>query len=216
MDAETKSSSTNLDKTRNVERGGSARSEGNPELKKSAKDLAESKASLIVGSKADLGNASSSKSNSSKGSKVDLESTSKPGASQANQPQPDVANASAAAAVASIDAAQPIILTPTDSVPSTNSANALSHAIAVYNSPELLQGVMPLFLTGMTQELFKVKIGEDVTTDKMFKIIPKPDFLSDIQTRLAISDFQPAKSRILVRSSSITKYLANICSYQEF
>ncbi|KAJ3219382.1 WD repeat-containing protein 63 [Dinochytrium kinnereticum] len=59
------------------------------------------------------------------------------------------------------------------------------------------EGILPLFLTTMTQELFHVKTNEEVTAEKPIKIIPKADLLSDIQARLAISDFQPAKAYIL-------------------
>ncbi|KAJ3344323.1 WD repeat-containing protein 63 [Gonapodya sp. JEL0774] len=54
-------------------------------------------------------------------------------------------------------------------------------------------GVMPLFLTGATQNLYKVVNGEDVTEENRFKMIPKADFLADFQTRRAIGDFYPAK-----------------------
>ncbi|KAJ3090116.1 WD repeat-containing protein 63 [Quaeritorhiza haematococci] len=58
-------------------------------------------------------------------------------------------------------------------------------------------GTVPLFLTGTTQELFRVKGGEDVTAKNPFKMIPKADILSDIQARLAISDFHPVKQQII-------------------
>ncbi|KAJ3414206.1 WD repeat-containing protein 63 [Chytridiales sp. JEL 0842] len=58
-------------------------------------------------------------------------------------------------------------------------------------------GILPLFLTTMTQDLFKIKGHEDLTVDKPIKVIPKADLLADIQARLAISDFQPAKAAIL-------------------
>ncbi|KAJ3169656.1 WD repeat-containing protein 63 [Geranomyces variabilis] len=60
-----------------------------------------------------------------------------------------------------------------------------------------LEGTMPLFLTSATQDLFKVKGGEDVTSEKPFKLIPKADLLSDLQARAAIGDFYPAKQAIL-------------------
>ncbi|KND04124.1 uncharacterized protein SPPG_01562 [Spizellomyces punctatus DAOM BR117] len=58
-------------------------------------------------------------------------------------------------------------------------------------------GIFPLFLTTMTQDLFKVRVGEDVTAEKPIKMIPKADILSDLQARLAIGDFYPAKQAIL-------------------
>lgn len=60
-------------------------------------------------------------------------------------------------------------------------------------------GILPLFLTSATQGLFKIR-QEDFPNPETqpFKMIPKADLLSDIQTRLAISDFYPAKQQILV------------------
>ncbi|KAJ3157426.1 WD repeat-containing protein 63 [Geranomyces michiganensis] len=60
-----------------------------------------------------------------------------------------------------------------------------------------LEGTMPLFLTSATQDLFKVKGGEDLTYERPFKLIPKADLLSDLQARAAIGDFYPAKQAIL-------------------
>ncbi|KAJ1559288.1 WD repeat-containing protein 63 [Cladochytrium tenue] len=64
-------------------------------------------------------------------------------------------------------------------------------------------GVLPLFLTSMTQDLFKVRTGEDVTPERPAKVVPKADLLADIQARLAISDFQPAKAQILPPPSQV-------------
>jgi hypothetical protein len=85
---------------------------------------------------------------------------------------------------------QPIRLSVTEEriKPKTNRA---------YNSPEMIQGVIPLFLTSQTQALFKLVIGEHVTTEIMYRMIPKSDLISDMQTRLAISDFTPYKKDIL-------------------
>ncbi|KAJ3141403.1 WD repeat-containing protein 63 [Physocladia obscura] len=58
------------------------------------------------------------------------------------------------------------------------------------------EGIIPLFLTSMTQDIFKIKSGEDVTAEKPIKIIPKVDLLADIMARRAISDFQPALAKI--------------------
>ncbi|KAJ3039952.1 WD repeat-containing protein 63 [Rhizophlyctis rosea] len=49
----------------------------------------------------------------------------------------------------------------------------------------------------MTQELFKVKAGEDVTADNPIKMIPKADLVADMHARAAISDFTPVKPQIL-------------------
>ncbi|KAI9204650.1 WD40-repeat-containing domain protein [Polychytrium aggregatum] len=59
-----------------------------------------------------------------------------------------------------------------------------------------VDGIMPLFLTGTTQEMFKIKGGEDLTLENPMRMIPKADLLADIHARAAISDFSPAKQII--------------------
>ncbi|KAJ3272283.1 WD repeat-containing protein 63 [Terramyces sp. JEL0728] len=66
-----------------------------------------------------------------------------------------------------------------------------------YYHKKQLEGVLPLFLTAQSQQIVKCTIGEDVTEEKMFRMIPKSDLMQDMATRLAISDFTPAKESIL-------------------
>ena len=66
-----------------------------------------------------------------------------------------------------------------------------------YYHEKELTGIFPLFLTSQSQALVKAVIDEDVTTEKMFRMIPKSDLMQDMATRLAISDFTPAKPHIL-------------------
>jgi hypothetical protein len=63
---------------------------------------------------------------------------------------------------------------------------------------ELLPGMVAIFITSMTQELFKVKPGEDVTAEKPIKLIPKADILADMFARAAVSDWSPLKQQINV------------------
>ncbi|KAJ3009435.1 WD repeat-containing protein 63 [Thoreauomyces humboldtii] len=78
------------------------------------------------------------------------------------------------------------------------SITTMTSAPAISEDPSVPPpGCMPLFLTSQTQELFKVKGGEDVTTERPFKMIPKADLLSDLHARAAISDFYPAKQAII-------------------
>ena len=58
-------------------------------------------------------------------------------------------------------------------------------------------GVIPLFLTGTTQEIFHIKADEDVTAAEPIKMVSKADILADVQFRGAISDFHPAKEGIV-------------------
>ncbi|KAJ3315591.1 WD repeat-containing protein 63 [Boothiomyces sp. JEL0838] len=66
-----------------------------------------------------------------------------------------------------------------------------------YYHKKQLEGIIPLFLTAQSQQIVKCTIGEDVTEEKMFRMIPKSDLMQDMATRLAISDFTPAKEAIL-------------------
>lgn len=70
-------------------------------------------------------------------------------------------------------------------------------ASPAYSGQETIPGVTPLFLTSQTQALFRLVIGEDVSSEIMYRMIPKSDIISDMQTRLAISDFTPIKKEIL-------------------
>jgi hypothetical protein len=65
-------------------------------------------------------------------------------------------------------------------------------------------GILPLFLTSVTQGMFKIRsedfppVEEGAGTVMCFKMIPKADLLADIQARLVMSDFHPAKTQITV------------------
>jgi hypothetical protein len=151
---------------------------------------AASKASLKASSKADIA------SDELKRSKSNIAPTS-PNRSNSvfQQPTPSTADASTSsnAAVESESSATETVKPPLDKPP-------VGEAIAPGNpNAEIsVDGIMPLFLTTMTQDLFKIKGHEDLTPEKPIKVIPKADFLADIQARLVISDFHPAKSAILV------------------
>jgi hypothetical protein len=67
-----------------------------------------------------------------------------------------------------------------------------------YYQDRVLEGIFPMFLSSQSQALVKCSIEVDVTTEKMFRMVPKSDFIQDMATRLAISDFTPAKAFILV------------------
>ena len=62
------------------------------------------------------------------------------------------------------------------------------------------EGVIPIFLSTATQQIFEVVSDSDVTADKPHKLIPKEKFLEDVKNRAAVSDFQPFKQKISVRT----------------
>ncbi|KAJ3118520.1 WD repeat-containing protein 63 [Phlyctochytrium bullatum] len=97
--------------------------------------------------------------------------------------------------VATPSSAKPPEVNPIQAAKATYGADSFAPPNPDVEMPA--EGIFPLFLTTMTQELFHVKSNEEVTAEKPIKIIPKADIVSDIQSRLAISDFHPAKSYIL-------------------
>jgi hypothetical protein len=68
--------------------------------------------------------------------------------------------------------------------------------------PGLPEGVVPLFLSSKTQEIFVLRTDEDVTAENPTKFITKQDIQADLFNRAAISDFHPIKPLIAVSSIS--------------
>jgi len=58
-------------------------------------------------------------------------------------------------------------------------------------------GLFPIFLTSMTQNLFKIQADVDVTEENPVKLIPKVDIQSDLVARASISDFSVIKQAII-------------------
>ena len=57
-------------------------------------------------------------------------------------------------------------------------------------------GYISLYITNATLDLFGLK--DKLTPESPYRMIPKADLISDMHSRLAISDFTPAKIDILV------------------
>lgn len=57
--------------------------------------------------------------------------------------------------------------------------------------------IAPLFLSSKTQEIFSVRMDEDVSTDSPYKLLIKEEILQDLKMRAAISDFHPVKQIVL-------------------
>lgn len=62
----------------------------------------------------------------------------------------------------------------------------------------LPEGVVPLFLSSKTQEIFGVHADIDVTAENPMKIVGKEHVLQDLYNRAAISDFHPVKPLMVV------------------
>jgi len=71
-------------------------------------------------------------------------------------------------------------------------------AVMTAYTAALPEGVMPLFLSTKTQEIFGVHTDTDVTAESPMKIISKEQVLQDLYNRAAISDFHPVKPLMVV------------------
>lgn len=61
----------------------------------------------------------------------------------------------------------------------------------------LPEGVVPLFLSSKTQEIFHCRTDEDVTVENPIKIITKDEIIEDLRMRAGVCDFAPLKQEIL-------------------
>ncbi|XP_077981205.1 dynein axonemal intermediate chain 3-like [Glandiceps talaboti] len=59
------------------------------------------------------------------------------------------------------------------------------------------EDITAIFLSSKTQEIFNIRVDEDVTTEEPNKLVPKEDVIQDMKMRAAISDFHPLKQMIL-------------------
>jgi hypothetical protein len=75
----------------------------------------------------------------------------------------------------------------------------------------LPEGVVPLFLSSKTQEIFHCRMDEDVTIENPIKIITKDEIMEDLRMRAGICDFAPLKQEIIVRC-----YRFNATDYKFF
>ncbi|XP_034437960.1 WD repeat-containing protein 63 isoform X1 [Hippoglossus hippoglossus] len=64
-------------------------------------------------------------------------------------------------------------------------------------TPDHPEEIFPLVLTSVTQELFGCLADEDVTSESPYKLLKKADIIQDMKTRAAVSDFSPAKQKVL-------------------
>lgn len=60
------------------------------------------------------------------------------------------------------------------------------------------QGIVPVFLSAATQEIFQAIADTDVTGDSPYKLVSRTALLEDIKNRAAVSDFKPFKDKIVV------------------
>ena len=61
-------------------------------------------------------------------------------------------------------------------------------------------GVVPLFFSGKSQQIFECVADTDLTPENPHKLIPKEKIVEDFKNRAAVSDFFPVKQKVLVNA----------------
>ncbi len=64
-------------------------------------------------------------------------------------------------------------------------------------------GIVPLFFSGASQQVFGCVADTDLTSEHPYVLIPKEKVVEDFKNRAAVSDFHPVKKKLLVSESSL-------------
>ena len=73
-----------------------------------------------------------------------------------------------------------------------------------HNGPPV--GVVPLFFSGPSQQIFECVVDEDLTPERPHKLIPKEKIVDDFKNRAAVCDFHPVKQKMLVSAVKHRKW----------
>ena len=65
-------------------------------------------------------------------------------------------------------------------------------------------GVVPLFFSGPSQQIFGCVVDVDLTDQNPHKLIPKQKIIEDFKNRAAVCDFHPVKQKMLVHVYTCT------------
>lgn len=79
----------------------------------------------------------------------------------------------------------------------TENAGKAADGVGSKGTPE---GIVPLFFSGKSQEIFECVADTDLTPDNPHKLIVKEKIVEDFKNRAAVSDFFPVKQKVLVRT----------------
>ena len=71
--------------------------------------------------------------------------------------------------------------------------------VATSASKAIPAGIVPLFFSGASQQIFGCVADSDLTVENPHKLIPKQKVVEDFKNRAAISDFHPVKQKLLVK-----------------
>ena len=59
-------------------------------------------------------------------------------------------------------------------------------------------GIVPLFFSGASQQIFECVVDTHLTSDNPCKLIEKQKILDDFKNRAAVCDFHPVKKQVFV------------------
>lgn len=86
---------------------------------------------------------------------------------------------------------------PQETVTSENAGKAAGDG----GSKATPEGIVPLFFSGKSQEIFECVADTDLTPDNPHKLIVKEKIVEDFKNRAAVSDFFPVKQKVLVSAA---------------
>ena len=86
---------------------------------------------------------------------------------------------------------------PQETVASVNARKAAGDG----GSKVTPEGIVPLFFSGKSQEIFECVADTDLTPDNPHKLIVKEKIVEDFKNRAAVSDFFPVKQKVLVSTT---------------
>ena len=69
-------------------------------------------------------------------------------------------------------------------------------------------GVVPLFFSGPSQQIFGCVVDVDLTDQNPHILIPKEKILEDFKNRAAVCDFHPVKQKMLVCTTRASRHHA--------
>ena len=81
--------------------------------------------------------------------------------------------------------------------------------------PAIPAGIVPLFFSTASQQLYECVADQDLTEENPHKLISKKKIAEDFKNRAAVCDFHPVKQKVLVSSIRRTPINKNDCCHTE-
>lgn len=69
---------------------------------------------------------------------------------------------------------------------------------AVSPTKSVPAGIVPLFFSGPSQQIFECVVDTHLTSESPFKLVRKQQVLDDFKNRAAVCDFHPVKKQVIV------------------